>query len=438
MKKKVMAVLLAGAMAFSLAACGGSGEEKAEGKKEDGTKMTVSWWGSQTRNDRTTKVLEMYEKENPGITIDGQFSEWADYWNKLATASAGHSLPDVMQMDYMYLDQYVDNDLLLDLTPYIEDGTLDLSNVADNIQESQKVDGKTYAISLGTNANALFYNKTALDEAGIEVKDNMTLDEFVDLCKEVKEKTGYRTSLGYSVESLPEYWLRSEDEVMFEDGKLGASEPEKIQTIFALEKQGIEEGWHLDPSVYTEITLKSTEQDPLVYGSSPDRMSWCAFSTSNQLTAVQNSAPEGMEIGITTWPSPDPKKSNFLKPGMLFAVSADCKNPEEAVKFINWFINSEECNQVLLDDRGVPVSQKVADAIAPNLEETSQKVVAYINDVATPNSSPINPPAPAGANEVYEILTNLEEQVLYGEISPEEAAKQLFEQGNNAMKASAK
>ena len=45
------------------------------------------------RNERTSKILEMYSEENPGVTFDGQFSEWNDYWNKLATASAGHTMP---------------------------------------------------------------------------------------------------------------------------------------------------------------------------------------------------------------------------------------------------------------------------------------------------------------------------------------------------------
>ncbi|HJA66166.1 hypothetical protein B5F07_01715 [Lachnoclostridium sp. An169] len=435
MKKKVLAALLAGAMVVSLAACGNSGGGSKDGDSgsDSSSSMVVSWWGNQTRNDRTTEVINMYLEDHPGLSIDGQFSEWDDYWNKLATSSAGNALPDVMQMDYMYLDQYVDNGLLLDLTPYIEDGTLDMSNVPENIQESQKVDGKTYAISLGTNANAMFYNKTALDEAGITVKDNMTLDEFVDLCKEVKEKTGLRTNLGYSVESLPEFWCRADDIVLYGDGKLGVDSPDQLQTIFDLEKQGIEEGWHLDPSVFTEITLKSTEQDPLVYGTDPDRMSWCAFSTSNQLTAVQNAAPEGMEIGITTWPSPDPAKSNYLKPSQLFSVSANCEDPDAAVEFINWFINDEACNKVLLGERGVPISTAISDAIASELSETDQAVVAYINDVVTPNSSPINPPAPAGANEFYDILTNLEEQVLYGQLEPADAAQQLFDQGNAAL-----
>ena len=33
--------------------------------------------------------------------------------------------------------------------------------------------------------------------------------------------------------------------------------------------------------------------------------------------------------------------------------SRDARNPEEAVKFINWFNNSTKCNDILLGERGV-------------------------------------------------------------------------------------
>ena len=38
--------------------------------------------GKSGENERTSKILEMYSEENPGVTFDGQFSEWNDYWNK--------------------------------------------------------------------------------------------------------------------------------------------------------------------------------------------------------------------------------------------------------------------------------------------------------------------------------------------------------------------
>lgn len=62
------------------------------------------------------------------------------------------------------------------------------------------------------------YNKTALDEAGITVKDNMTMDEFIALCKEIRKKTGYKTNIAYNNgENFIEYFLRANDVVMFED-----------------------------------------------------------------------------------------------------------------------------------------------------------------------------------------------------------------------------
>lgn len=263
------------------------------------------------------------------------------------------------------------------------------------------------------------------------------MDEFVELSKEIKEKTGLRTNIGYNHETLPEYWLRAKDQIFFEEGKLGAKSPEDINTIFALEEQAVKEGWHVDPSVFTEITIGSAEQDPMVYGSSEDSMSWCAFAYSNQLAAIQQAAPEGVEIGITTWPSDDLTKSNYLKPSQFFAVTTDCKNPEEAVKVLDYITNSVECNKVLLGERGVPISQKVSEAITPELDETNQKIVRYINEVVTPSCTTINPAAPNGANEVYDLLKNLEEQVLYGQISADDAAKQLFEEGNAFMEAGA-
>ena len=66
-------------------------------------------------------------------------------------------------MDYAYLDQYAKNNLLLDLTPYVEDGTLNLDDANADVLNSGKVDGKLYAVPIGINAPALLYNKAVTD-----------------------------------------------------------------------------------------------------------------------------------------------------------------------------------------------------------------------------------------------------------------------------------
>lgn len=452
--KRKFALLLAAAMtAASLAGCGSSSAsgdtaadttaaeagttetaESTEGSNSGSANLVMAWWGNQTRNERTQKIIDLYSEQNPGVTIDGQFSEFNDYWQKLATAAAGHSMPDIVQMDYKYLNQYVTNGLLVDLTPYIEDGTINTADCNQDVLNSGSVNGGLYALCNGINSPALLYNKTLLDENGITVKDNMTLDEFIDICKEVYEKTGYKTNLCYNQnEQWIEYFLRADDIVLYEDGKLGGDSYEPYADFFKLYEDGLKDGYVIDPSVFAERSIGSVEQDPLVYGSSPETMSWCAFAYSNQLTATVSAAPEGTEIGLTTWPSADPKKSDYLKPSQFFAISTDSKNPEEAAKILNFITNDVDCNNILLGERGIPLSSKTAEAIAPNLDETTQKVITFVNDVVSANSSQVNPPSTNGASEVNDLINKLQEQVCYGQLSAEDAGKQLFEQGNQIM-----
>lgn len=417
-----------------LAGCGGgTGSSGSTSESSDGTvNLTFTWWGNQTRNERTQAALDLYSEQNPGVTFDPQFAEWNDYWDKLATAAAGHSLPDIVQMDYSYLEQYVSNGLLVDLTPYIEDGTINVDNVDEGILNSGKVGDGIYALCNGVNVPALLYNKTLLDEAGITIKDNMTMDEFIAVCKEVYEKTGYKTNIAYGSDAYIDYFCRAYDEIIYESDSIGASQ-ETLEAFYSLYEDGINEGWLLDPSVFAEVTVGSVEQDPMVYGSSPETMSWCFFAYSNQLTATKSAAPEGMEIGMTTWPSADPAKSDFLKPSQFFAITVDSKNPAEAAKVLDFITNSVECNNILLGERGVPISSEVSNAISENMSEDDRNIITFINEVVTPNSSTISPPAPTAASEAYNLNRNLVEKVCYGELTAAEAAQQMYEEGNEIM-----
>ena len=450
--KKIAAATMAGAMALSLAACGGSNtasastaagaatsEAAADSNTSGEKKLTVTWWGNQTRNERTISTLNLYSEQNPGVTFDPQVAEWADYWNKLATASAGKALPDIIQMDYKYLDQYIKNGLLTDLTPYVEDGTLDVSNIDEGILNTGKgSDGGLYAICIGENAPALVYNKTLLDENGITVKDNMTVDEFKALCKEVYEKTGYKSNYYYNQgENNLEYVLRANDITLFENGKLGAASADDFNQYFGVFEDGIKEGWMLSASSFAERNIGTIEQDPLVYGSDPANRSWCTFLWTNSLSAIQAAAPEGMELGITTWPSDDAKKSNYLKPGQFFCVSSDSKDPVEAAKVIDFFTNSVDANKILLAERGVPASTVVADAIAPDLDAGTQSGMTFIKNVIAPNCSQINAAPPEGTSEAINLLKQLEEQLCYGQITAQEASEQFFTQGNAFLAAKA-
>lgn len=386
--KKAAVLAISGAMAVtSLAACGGSGSGKdSEGGSSDS--LTMAWWGNQVRNERTQQALDAY-KEESGITVSGQFYQWGDYWSKMATSAAGKKMPDVIQMDMSYIQQYVDKGQLLDLTPYIEDGTLDTSNISEDIVNMGKVGDGIYGIAAGTSASCMFYNKTLLDELGITINDNMTLDEFIDISKQVYEETGYRSNL-YHYGLYMDMYARAND-IQASD-KLGGDSADDYLPYFETLETGIKEGWQISPSQAADT-----------------------------------------DSALTTIPTTDPQKSNYVKPAMYFSVSADTANPEEAVKLLNYLTNSETAYDILLAERGVPASTAISEAIMDKLSPAEQENANFVNNVIAPNSSPMPPFPVEGSTEAQDLLRKLEEKVKYGEYTAQQAADEYFTEANKML-----
>ena len=113
------------------------------------------------------------------------------------------------------------------------------------------------------------------------------MDEFIALSREIEEKTGYKTNLCYNQnEQFLEYFLRADDIVLYQDGKMGGESAEPYVNFFKLYEDGIKDGWVVDPSVFAERTIGSVEQDPLVYGSTSFNTEWEAVYLSVNLCGL--------------------------------------------------------------------------------------------------------------------------------------------------------
>ena len=95
--------------------------------------LKMAWWGEKPRHDSTEKVIKLFEKKNPNIKIEYEYSNWDDYWKRLAPMAAANQLPDLIQMDQLYLTSYSNNHLLDDLTPYIKNHLIDANSIDDKI-----------------------------------------------------------------------------------------------------------------------------------------------------------------------------------------------------------------------------------------------------------------------------------------------------------------
>ena len=428
MKKRVFATLCAGMiLAGSLAGCGGASTDSAAGGNSSGaqnaegkTTLNVLWWGSQTRHEQTTAMLEKFEELNPDIDVVMDYSDWDGYWTKLPAQVAGGQTPDVFQMDYAYLSQYANNGVLAELDSYIADGSLDMSNVEQNILDSGTVNDKVYAISNVTNAPVMLYRKDLVDELGLELPMNPTLTQYMDVAKAVYEATGLRDTFitGCTSANL-NFYLRNYGMNFFNDegNGLGFDDPQYIVDMWELALKAQEEGWGLKPGEGTSTTAF----DSMVVEA------WSRQQNSNELQAYRDAT--GKDISMVMIPTMEDATTpnSYLKPAMYWCVGADSDVKDAAVRFINFFTNNTECYDIVGIERAVPISSEMREYVAPNLDEVSQEVVDFIDYVSQPDkTSPIMNPDPAVGNEVDELMDQYSEQVRYGEITDLQAAAQQF------------
>lgn len=447
MKSRLLAGTLAALLAAaSLTACSGGGNksgqsgaltgssEQAEGAaasrgSADKVSLNLYWWGNQTRNDVTKKAADLYMSQNPNVEIKVEFTDWTGYWDKLSAMAAGGNLPDIFQMDYSFLNQYQKSGQLADLSEFISSGVINTEKVPESIIASGAVDGKCYAISLGSNAPTMVYDKAIVKEAGVTIPDQMTIEELYDISRTIYEKTGIKTYYEGGI-NLMQLNARSWGTHLFDDLEAGTTDA--MKTHFEWVDKFAKAEFSISADLLAEKNPDNVETKPIV-----DETVWNDWPYSNQFISLSSSA--GRELAMTMMPVFADKdvQNMYLKPSQFFSVAETSKNKEEAAKFIDWFTNSVECNEILMGERGIPINTEVAEAIKPKADKVSQDVFDYIAKVAEV-AVPIDAPDPAGKGEVEALAKTVVESLRYGDVTAEQAAEQFVAEAKKILEEAAK
>jgi multiple sugar transport system substrate-binding protein len=450
--KRTSALVVAGIMALSLAACGGA-EQTSVGNETDAaveTKETakteeaaetqetaedvtikITWWGSDTRHAYTQELLALYESQNPHVKFEATPSGWDGYFERLSTQAAAGSMPDIIQMDYAYISTFSTNDSLADLSEYVNSGIIDVSAVDESILGSGQINGKTTGIPLSTSILAVTYNPVVIQAAGAtEPTDDWTWDDYVEMNKKVAAYTGQPSALNsitgpFGNANMLNYWIRQHGATLYND----------TQTALGYEDDGITAGYFKfwadladqkiapNPDEQSKLASVGKEALPIMEDKAATTVEW------NNFASMMSGSNDTLKLALM----PGAKENNplWLKPGMFFSVAADSQVKEECAKFINWFINSEEANAIIAGERGTPVSAAVREYMIGTGTMTPQQVdmFEYVDKAAA--VAGVCPPAdPNGQVEIDEAFANAGNSVMYGQATPEDAAKTFREQAN--------
>jgi multiple sugar transport system substrate-binding protein len=431
MKKLVLAGLVL--VLVMTTVFGGGNNQRSGGSGSTGSYMRLTWWGNTVRDEQTAKVVELFKSKNPGVTIDLETTGWGGYWDKVNTQAASGSVADLMQQDYLYIGQWASRSQLLDLTPYIQNGTIDVSNIPGSVVDSGKIDGKLYGLPLGTTIYCMAIDPAILEKAGIPKIDSTTWTwkDFERIAETIYQKTGIQTAPFGTSDAFPDvenYVRQSGVPFYAPDGKkLGFSDPSLLKEFWDMELRLLDKGILIPPSeAFIEMSM---EESPL-----PKGRSWAMALWNTQVVAMSNAAGRPLELVFLPRIEGYKRPGAFLKPSMFFSVTAKAENPALAAKFLNFFLNDAEANDIISGERGVPVVASVRDSLSSKLAAPQKAAFAILSEAASKNYiSPVDPPYPGKSGEVNAVLRDITVQVLNKPISSAEGASRFITRANQIL-----
>ena len=256
-----------------------------------------------------------------------------------------------------------------------------------------------------------------------------TWSDFIDLCKTVKDKTGKLGSATGPVDdtNLFNYWVRQHGASLFSDDQksLGYDDDQVCIDYLNMWSELMAAGAVPNPDEYAAIKTLGQEAGPVVTGEGATITEWNNYA--NKVSSVND------KLKITSLPLSDDGQYKGLwnKPGMFLTISETSAHKKEAAEFINWFVNSEEANDIMMGERGTPASSSVREHMKSTgkLSPQQEEMFNYL-DITADICGETPAPDPIGMSEINEAFKNAAYSAFYGQVSAEEAAKTFREEAN--------
>ena len=190
---------------------------------------------SPDRTETLRALVDEFEAQNEGVSVEIVSLPWGQAFEKLATMVAGGDIPDVVEMPDRWAALYAGSDQLVPLGDYV-DGWEHGGTLTQKTVDMGSEAGDLYMIPYGFYLRAMFYNKVLLEEAGI-AEPPRTMADFKAAAAAVSELPG---KSGYCLRGGPgglNGWImmaavmNGTNEFFTEDGQSRINEPGSVEGI---------------------------------------------------------------------------------------------------------------------------------------------------------------------------------------------------------------
>ncbi|MSS08506.1 extracellular solute-binding protein [Clostridium sp. WB02_MRS01] len=356
MKGRITSVLLAGVMAVSLTACGGSGStgqktaEKTGGQGKMANELTVWCWDPAFNIYAMEEAAKIYQKDHPDFKLNVVETPTDTITTKLATAVTSKNLdalPDIMLIQDGTFQKNVISfpEAFMDLT----DSGIDFSMFAQGKTAYSVVEGKHYGVPFDNGAAIAAYRTDVLEEAGYTIDDftDITWRQYQALGDDILAKTGKPLLSCTSGDGdVLRIMLQSTGGSLFDkEGNPSMVGNDKLKKAMEAYASLVKNG------VLVEVNKWDQYVGTITTGTVAGVMNGCWI-----MGSIQTAEDQSGKWAITNVPKlegVDGATNYANQGGSSWAVAASSKNPELATDFLaKTFGGSTELYETILPKSG--------------------------------------------------------------------------------------
>lgn len=374
-----------------------------------------------------------FEAANSSVTVNLEpiQANDDDYGTKLALAQRSpDTAPDVFYEDTFKVRSDVDAGYLLKLDSYLEKWD-DWSRFNEAAKAAGRADdGGIYAVPLGTDTRAIWYNKAVLQKAGIAVPwQPKTWEDILSTARAIKASdpsvipfnmyAGKGTGEGTVMQSFYEL-LYGTDSTLYDEkekkwvvGSQGFTDSLAFLKTLYDEKLAVSPAEALDANVWKKVFGEWFPQGKLaatVEGSYTPSF-W-------QKGGAYEWAGYEQEMGVAMFPTRNGQEPGgvSMSGGWTLAVGAKSKNAELAFKFLTTALNKKNALAFDVNNSQIAVRTDVA------AESSYLSANPFVKDVSELVKVTHYRPATADYPRISTAVQVATESVITGKQSPEDAA----------------
>ncbi|TQK18648.1 carbohydrate ABC transporter substrate-binding protein (CUT1 family) [Microbacterium sp. SLBN-154] len=316
-----------------LTGCAAGSTGGSDGGSENVTISYTNFISNGGNEENLQTIVDAFEEENAGITVEVTTLPYADYATALQTDVAAGTVSDVFDIEYGGFAEYQANGVLAELD--VEDPSV----YRQSVLEAYQADGAQYALPSSFSTVVLFYNKDLFDAAGLDYPSaDWTWSEELAAAEALTDQDAGVWGDHQPVSFFEFYKVLAQNGGQFlnDDGTAVAfNTPEGIEAAeWLVEKSGtvmptIEQGQgtpDFDTELFTSGNLAMLHTGIWMFGAFAD-------------------VPFGWDIAVE--PGNTQQASALFSNGV--AVSADSENQEAAQAFAEFLTSSDVMVQIRLD-----------------------------------------------------------------------------------------